>query len=1117
VSVERFESDKTRALLAYLVAEQGRSHSRSKLAGIFWPEFPERRARQNLSQTLYSLRKTLHAQKAPKPYFLTSPHQIQFNPEIEAHSAVDLRELQLLREKIKAHPHRSIETCKHCHTDLVRIVDLYQGKFVEGLILADAIEFDEWVLLKREEIHAEVLRILETLLLRLETIGELETAIQYARKLVNLEPWRERSHYKLIQLLSIAGKRDQAMIQYHTLEEILEQEFGALPEKATQTLYRSVLASETPPILPPSLHPSKQKKEYLPVFLNRFVGRKREIRHLDELLSNQHHRLITILGPGGVGKTRLAAEVARHNQQMFRDGVFLVELAPLQAPAAIPYEIANVMQLTYRKGSSTMQQLQYHFRGKEALLILDNFEHLLPGGAGWLAKLMQNAPGITVLTTSRTQLNIPGEKVLLLSGLSLPDIEGIGSPEWASSPAIQLFQQNAHHLKFEQVHQLDETNAIDEICRQVEGNPLGMIIAASWTAVFPPSDILARMRTNITFLQSNLAGIPERHQSVQAVFEYTWEMLTIDEQKAFLAISVFRGGFTAEAGAEIAGISPHILSVLIQKSCIYRLPPRKSTGENRFGTHELLRQYADSRLRDPIEMDLAGYDTILHKHCVYYLRRLPRVAQAFKRGETHVALELVETEIDNIQVAWENAVKRLQRVELIDTGLEGLCLFYLDQLRFHEGIAGCQTVLDELKHVLSSELTVRLWAWTAWFHSHMGETAQAQEKLDIANQLLAQRQFKPNQMTFALAFSHLVRGQVNEKQDRVQAIAPYMESVEGFEVLDNTYWLGESLQYLGILQHHLGKYEAASATLERTIQIKSQQGDICGAALTSVWLGTNYVRTNNIIEGVALMQEACTTLQNIGAPQQVAFGVGRLGVAYLWLGKWVEGAALLNQGYQIHKEQGATFEQLYTSFLMGYGEVHLGKFETLRERLVQEIPLAQSMGFAREQGMMLQLLAWCDIAENDLYLALTNIKRSENLLRQLNQGDDLGWTLALGAVAAQLVGDHTRSRTWFGEAMRIAIENDSLAPLIIGAPAAIFYYLEAGEIEAALTLHTAITTHPTTGPNSAWWHIVVDPRIDAAGQSLDEQTRAKAKHTGRKQAQALLALSRQLLDRFRVS
>jgi predicted ATPase/DNA-binding CsgD family transcriptional regulator/Flp pilus assembly protein TadD len=364
-----------------------------------------------------------------------------------------------------------------------------------------------------------------------------------------------------------------------------------------------------------------------------FTGRARELAELEVLCHDGRHRMVTLVGPGGIGKTRLALALAERRASRFPDGVTFVPLAPLRAGDSIAPAIAAALNLRITEGSSPAQQIITHLRGRHMLLLLDNFDLVL-SEADFAAELLRAAPGVRIVVTSRERLNILEETVYRVDGMTPPSVD---TETLADNESVRLFLHQATRVRPDFAADEETLRHIAEICRLVEGMPLALILAAAWVEMLTPGEIAHEIRRGVDFLATELRDIPERHRSLRAIWTSTWAQMSESELKAFARITVFRGGFTREAAEAVTGTNLRTLMSLVHKSLVRR------DDDGRFSLHELLRQYAEAehqRMQDATNT----YRT----HSQHYLDRV--------KGADGSAVDALEADFENIRAAWGWAI-----------------------------------------------------------------------------------------------------------------------------------------------------------------------------------------------------------------------------------------------------------------------------------------------------------------------------------------------------------------------------------------------------------------------------------------------------------------------------
>ena len=370
------------------------------------------------------------------------------------------------------------------------------------------------------------------------------------------------------------------------------------------------------------------------------IGRKKELTEITAKLSASDCRILTLTGSGGIGKTRLALEILNQQQGNYLNGVYFVSLQSIDTEEAIIHAIADALEFTFYDSDNIETSLINFLEAKTLLLIIDNFEHLL-SGAGLLSRILDHAPYIKILVTSRERLNLREEWVFPVSGLSFPADNY--EEEKDNGASIELFKHCTYRTGY--TIRTDDNPAIARICRLVEGIPLAIELAATRVHVLSCEQIAMEIEQNLDVLATKLRNIPERHRSIRAVFDTTWQQLTPSQQQIFAGLSVFRGGWTFAALEAITGTSLSDLQALIDKSLI-RLE------KNRYAIHELLRQYAAEKLENS-----ATADDMRDAHCLYYLNFLQEHEADIKGSRQIEILNDIEADEENIFTAWRRAIK----------------------------------------------------------------------------------------------------------------------------------------------------------------------------------------------------------------------------------------------------------------------------------------------------------------------------------------------------------------------------------------------------------------------------------------------------------------------------
>ncbi|NCC32689.1 MAG: hypothetical protein EOM24_11820 [Chloroflexia bacterium] len=641
-----FTPEKSLALLGYLAAHRG-MHSRRALAGLFWGDMAEERAQANLRMALYSLQKAL-----PAGYIQTDRKSVAFDPE--GLVTLDSEQFeQLLSTVHDLDSPTSLDT-------LDQAIQLYRGEFMAGVVIEHELAFTEWLYERRTWYHGRVLGALDDLITTAIRHCAWPRAITATRKLLALDPCREQAHRQLMHLLAQQGAYTAALEQYATCQTILHARMGLTPMPETDALYARISTARLrgPPHLPASTLP--------------LVGREHELGLLYQYLVVAPLRLITLLGPGGVGKTRIALATAAHQHYAWRDGICFVPLANLASGADLAQAIAEALQLALSGQRSPRENLLDFLTTREMLLILDNFEHVRDEGLALVEAILAAAPGVQLLVTSRERLHLRTEVCLQVEGLNYPPEQANPVLPATTYSAIQLFLRLAH---FEYADPLpsSELLAISQICRTLQGLPLGIELAAGLTPHLNCTTIAAILEHDRDRLQSTLLDAPLRHQSLRAVFERSWALLDPLEQRIYRRLAIFTGPFTAEAARSVADTSRYTLELFLGKSLL------RTNNQGSYELHEMLRYYANEQLaNDPEQGD------VRMAHCGYYLKLLSASLDALAGPAPRDAVQQLGHQFANIRAAWHHAA-RVETVPHLELAIEALLRYYVATSRFHEG------------------------------------------------------------------------------------------------------------------------------------------------------------------------------------------------------------------------------------------------------------------------------------------------------------------------------------------------------------------------------------------------------------------------------------------------
>jgi predicted ATPase/DNA-binding SARP family transcriptional activator len=580
------------AMLIYLACHD-HPIPRETLAELLWADRSQKQALTNLRTILTSLKRELGE------YLIITRQSIAFN-----HAADYWLDTVALEEQLNRLKPALLADSRLDEDEIEQLqntLDLYQDAFLAGFYLKDGRGFEEWAAVQRERLRRLAYTGFRQLVRTLHDQGDYLNGIRYADQLLLMDPYDEDAHRQMMWLQARSGKRNAALKHFQSCQNRLIEDLGVEPSPATIKVFERLRATSFPP------------PDNLPQTTTAFIGREVEVKAVLRRLSRSSGRLVSILGPGGVGKTRLAIEAARRIVQtrpgMFLDGVTFLPLAALQSPAYLNTTLGETLNIRFEGEEPTLAQLIHHLEKKEMLLVLDNFEHLVDRTSlAFLARILEAAPGIKILLTSRERLRLRDEQVLDLGGLPYPPM-GTDEEIAFSYGSIQLFFQHAERVRQDYSPSPEDLRAIIQLCKLLDGMPLGIELAAAGVRYFPPREILHQLQEKVDLEFSQTHDRPDRHQNLHSVFEHSWSLLTDDEQQITRRMAVFQGPFDLEAAEAITGATRDQITMLLDKSLL-----RRDDKTGGFDLHPLMQQFLAVKLTSIPDEEII----IRTRHAEYY-------------------------------------------------------------------------------------------------------------------------------------------------------------------------------------------------------------------------------------------------------------------------------------------------------------------------------------------------------------------------------------------------------------------------------------------------------------------------------------------------------------------
>ena len=712
---------------------------------------------------------------------------------------------------------------------------------------------------------------------RAEPISSLLSSILYG-PLPDLHQERPEIPASLALLLKqvLVRERDRRLPSMRRLAAILEAIREGRPVHSLLEVAAPVAAAagseagaaRTAPVLP----------HRLPARATPFIGRDKEMAAIASFLADPQVRLLTILGPGGMGKTRLALAAAR--QLLEQDpppaaldgGLYFVPLAPLDRADKIVQAIADALNLSFEANAPASRTPQWQMldflREQQLLLILDNFEHL-PEGIPLVGDMLRAAPGLKIIVTSRERLNLQDEHRLTLSGLDYPrDAQGQeGTRSIGEYAAVKLFAQSARRTQPGFVLADENAATVAEICRLVEGMPLAVELTAAWLDVLPVAEIAQEVQRNLDFLETDKHDVPHRQRSIRAVFETTWQRLEASEQDAFERLSVFRGGFDRIAAVQISGITLRMLRHLVGKSLL-----QYEAVDDRYQMHELLRQYGVQKLEETGQAD-----EVRDQHSAYFCSALQRYQREIEGNNKRPALAAIERDIDNVFAAWKWAVAQGQ-IRRLDQAMHSLEHFFYWRSRIHEAEAFYGKAAEYVAHMPPSppsdetehrRMVAALQARHANFDYLLQNWDAARREFQASLQIYEELE-KEMACDVRQEKAYILMKMADVTDDLQEARRQFEQSLALYETVGHRWWAAGLRCHLGYVALASRNYDEARRWFEDSLALYRQLGDQWQFGWVMDGLSNVALYQQQFDEAETLAQESLALHREIGLRDRIA-------------------------------------------------------------------------------------------------------------------------------------------------------------------------------------------------------------------------------------------------------
>lgn len=1007
---------RTEALLVYLIRNR-QTHARDVLAYLFWDDLPQSKAQGNLRVLLANLRKAL-----PRSVTITR-QTVAFNAASAYNLDVDDLEQRLTTARQEIDHSGALN--RTTATELGRALLTYQGDLLPGFYLREGHGFEEWLATEREWLWTRVVEALDDLATEHLQRGDYRAGIEQAQRLVNLDPLREEGHQLLMQLWAAEGQLSAALAQYDRCTEILARELGVPPHPFTTELSERIRAGawQLPRGAEATPGGSRQPVPHnLPRPMTPFWGRTAELAHLATLLRDPVTPLITIAGPGGVGKTALAIEAARQLVEAerlgpgrdgmrphFADGIYFVALGTVSTGSGIAPATAEAIGYHFQKDTDDeIVQLLRYVRGKSMLLVLDNAEHLL-NDTDFFGRLLA-APHVKLLITSRHKLNRHGETVVTLDGLDFPSPATAAELEGAPAFHATLLQFSAVRLFIETIRRahgnitLRDKDVADiaRICQLVQGIPLALLLAATWIELFSPAEIAAEIERNVAFLAIDAAhggaDHPVRQHSMQAVFDHSWALLTRNEQQTLARMSIFHSGCTRRVAQEVTGGSLRELLSLVHKSLLVR-----DVASERFTMHELLRQMAAARLRERDEpaaplhrLAVTTLEQLYAQHLAPYASELADHAE--QAGMVDKARSYWQLAGDAARDLYQNALALEQYGRALQlTGDDDLetafqlrrerqAINHLLGRRAQQAseLAALHDLAEAMHDVRKQSDASICQARYAEATGNYADAAQAaQMAVALAETAGAGDLQALGNLAWGVALSR--ENDFDAARDRLEAAVRFAEASALPLVA------ADSLRNLGIDAVYQGRPDLARRYFEENLEIYRQLGNRPGEAAGLGNLGALALHQCDYHGARPFLAEAVALFRQMGDRRSEAIGLNNLGVIAHKVGQYAESQRSFEHALRIAHaiDDQQTCREAHN--LLGYLFSDQAQHDNARAHYAQALSLARALN---AEGHILESqvgLAAAALADGDVTGAYARLGEVVDAIDEavLAQADDL--------------------------------------------------------------------------------------------------------------------------------
>lgn len=1083
------------ALLACLVLRAPHPVPREELMDLLWPEEPLETARNRLRVLLNALKRHLE------------PAGVASGSVLEA----GRNTVRLLPTGFTSDYHdflQALQTAKAATNAGDRIaglesaVALYRGELLSGF-------YDNWILAERNRLAGLRYQTLRDLVRRCQEIEAPERAVEYARQAVAAEPLDEEAHCDLIRLYAVSGQPSAGLRQYEQLKRLLEEELQAQPSPEARrlaaqmesTLGHGVGAAKRSvrPMALRALERAEFRQEYpanLPPRLTRFFGREKEIAALRAVLSpTDPTRLVSLLGPGGTGKTRLAVETAEQMLEAYAGRVYFIALAEITDPGHIGRAIAKALSLPPNPDLDPLSQVMAALSQAPSLLVLDNMEQLLPEAGPQLECLLSEVVSLHCLVTSRRSAGIEGEREMMLGPLPLPqeetDVEAL-----SVHPGVALFVDRASAVRSDFALTASNAQDVARLCRTLEGMPLAIELAAARARVMTPGEMREQTDGLLDWLVDVRGGKAARHRSLRAALEWSYRLLTPGERRFFCALAVFVGGFTAEAARYVglgeAAEMRESLALLEQLRAASLLNVTETpAAKTRFGMLETLREFGQERLAEGREETERR-----RKHLAYFAQAFGAESGLLLRQDP-AAIACAGEEEENLREALEFGLRAgasPSEARLALLLASGLAFYWERQGRWGEGRAYLHRALSLPETVETRTARAQALRGAGVLANLQGDHEEARA---LSLQGLALAQETGSLQDVAGCLSNLANVAFH-LGDYPAARERWVEAVQVYRQAEDRRGVAGSLADLGNVAFYLGDHPEAQGRLEEALQIYRDTDDPQGVASVLVRLGNVLRNQGHLVEGRARLLEALELLLTVGNRQSVASCLHGLGLVALFQHDYGEARLRFTEGLETFQEIGHPRGVAVSLLSLGTVAREEEQEDEAFSCFNRSLEICRKIGDRRNQAACLLNLGFMVARRGEMDRALSYYTEALEIEREIDSAGGIANCLfALGRLALER-GDPVEANARLSQALTIYYKMNARAGILSTIEAFAALAQQNGQPKRAVRLASAAATlRKATGlPLSPSEHGRHEQMLAAVQATLREKAFAAAWREG---------------------